>query len=88
LGRQALPDRKEMQDSVGVPDPLAEEAQSAVPNLIHRYPDRVVFKVSTQCAIYCRFCMRKKEVGAPTRFQNKASSPVYSILPGKKIFAR
>jgi lysine 2,3-aminomutase len=48
LGKQALPDRKEMQDVAGDPDPLAEEAQSPVANLIHRYPDRVVFKVSNQ----------------------------------------
>jgi lysine 2,3-aminomutase len=63
LGKQVLPDVKEIQDETGEADPLAEEAQSPVPNLIHRYPDRVVFKVSNQCAVYCRFCMRKRKVG-------------------------
>jgi len=44
-------------------DPLSEEKQSPVPNLIHRYPDRVVFLVSGQCAMFCRYCMRKRKVG-------------------------
>jgi lysine 2,3-aminomutase len=36
-----------------------------VPGLIHRYPDRVVWVVSNVCAVYCRFCMRKRQVGCP-----------------------
>ena len=44
-------------------DPLAEEVLSPVPGLIHRYPDRVVWLVSNACAVYCRFCMRKRQVG-------------------------
>ncbi len=44
-------------------DPLDEELLSPVPGLIHRYPDRVVWLVSSVCAVYCRFCMRKRRVG-------------------------
>jgi lysine 2,3-aminomutase len=44
-------------------DPLAEEKHSPVPGLTHRYPDRVLFLVSNQCAVYCRFCNRKRKVG-------------------------
>jgi lysine 2,3-aminomutase len=61
---QAIPDMAEIEDTLGAPDPLAEEIQSPVPNLIHRYPDRVVLLVSNQCAMYCRFCMRKRRVGS------------------------
>jgi lysine 2,3-aminomutase len=47
-------------------DSLAEEAQSPVPGLVHRYPDRVLMLVTTQCASYCRFCTRSRIVGDPT----------------------
>jgi len=46
-------------------DPLCEDLQSPVPNLIHRYPDRVLFMVSSQCSVHCRFCMRKRKMGNP-----------------------
>jgi len=38
---------------------------SPVPNLVHRYPDRVLLMVTTQCPIYCRFCTRKRLIGQP-----------------------
>jgi len=61
--RQAVPDVRELEDGIAEGDPLAEETQSPVPGLIHRYPDRVVFLVSDRCAMYCRHCMRKRRVG-------------------------
>ena len=64
LWRQAVPDQAELaEDPALFPDPLAEDPQSPVPNLIHRYPDRVVFMISNECAMYCRHCMRKRRVG-------------------------
>ncbi len=65
LQKQAVPDIREIEDVSGSDDPLCEEKQSPVPNLTHRYPDRVLFMVSNQCAMYCRFCMRKRKVGSP-----------------------
>jgi lysine 2,3-aminomutase len=63
LWLQAIPDPRELDDSEGIEDPLNEEQQSPVPNLTHRYPDRVLFLVSNQCPMYCRFCTRKRKVG-------------------------
>lgn len=63
LWRQAVPDPAELADGAGTADPLREEAHSPVPGLIHRYPDRVVLLASEQCAMVCRFCMRKRRVG-------------------------
>lgn len=63
IWRQAVPDSDELRDSACCPDPLEEENQSPVPNLVHRYPDRVLFLVSSTCAMYCRFCTRKRKVG-------------------------
>jgi len=44
-------------------DPLAEDEDSPVPGLIHRYPDRVLFLVTGFCAVYCRYCTRSRLVG-------------------------
>lgn len=44
-------------------DPLAEDKDSPVPGITHRYPDRVLFLVSNVCAMYCRHCTRKRKVG-------------------------
>jgi len=62
---QAVPDIRELQDETGMIDPLDEENLSPVPNLVHKYPDRALFLVSNQCAMYCRFCTRKRKVGRP-----------------------
>ena len=45
-------------------DPCDEDAHSPVPNLVHRYPDRVLLLVTDMCAMYCRFCTRGRLVGA------------------------
>lgn len=63
LWKQAIPDRRELLDTQGIHDPLAEDRFSPVPNIIHRYPDRVLFIVSNRCAMYCRFCTRKRKIG-------------------------
>lgn len=45
-------------------DPLGEDQDSPVPNLVHRYPDRVLFLVTGLCSTYCRYCTRSRMVGA------------------------
>ena len=44
-------------------DPCAEDRDSPVPGLVHRYPDRVLFIATEQCAMYCRHCTRRRLVG-------------------------
>jgi lysine 2,3-aminomutase len=44
-------------------DPLGEDQHMAVPGLIHRYPDRVLFMVLDFCSTYCRYCTRSRVVG-------------------------
>ena len=63
IWQQAVPTPLELNDSVCIADPLAEEDLSPVPNLVHKYPDRVLFLVASECAMYCRFCTRKRKVG-------------------------
>ena len=45
-------------------DPLAENHQSPIKGLVHRYPDRVLFLVSNVCASYCRYCTRSRIIAA------------------------
>ena len=63
IWKQCIPDIKELDDIEGLEDPLHEEADSPCPGLTHRYPDRVLLLVSSECAMYCRFCTRKRKVG-------------------------
>lgn len=65
IRRQVIPVMDEMEDDIGLLalDPLEEQAHSPVKNLIHNYRDRVAFCVSSICAVYCRYCLRKRMVG-------------------------
>jgi lysine 2,3-aminomutase len=64
LARQVIPDPRELDDPCVDADPLAEEAQSPAPLIVHRYPRRVIFLVSNTCSLHCRFCMRKRRVAS------------------------
>ena len=67
--RQVVPALDELEeDVVGVVDPLEEVAHSPVRNLIHNYTDRVAFCITAECAIYCRYCLRKRIVGDADAF--------------------
>jgi lysine 2,3-aminomutase len=66
IRRQVIPTATEMVPFTGMmEDSLAEDAHSPVPGLVHRYPDRVLMLVTTQCASYCRYCTRSRIVGDP-----------------------
>jgi len=64
--RELLPFTAMMEDS------LAEDMHSPVPGLVHRYPDRVLMLVTTQCASYCRYCTRSRIVGDPAETFSQA----------------
>jgi lysine 2,3-aminomutase len=64
IRRQVVPTMEELQDDlVDELDPLDETGHSPVKNLIHNYEDRVAFCVTAECAVYCRYCLRKRMVG-------------------------
>jgi lysine 2,3-aminomutase len=69
---QCVPDIQEIADQRGYEDPLNEEGLSPVRGLTHRYPDRVLFLVSSRCAVYCRFCNRKRKVGSSSMVRKEA----------------
>ena len=63
--RQVVPRLAELDDRAGVSDPLDEVAHSPVKNVVRVYPDRIAFCVNNECALYCRYCLRKRMVGEP-----------------------
>src|SRR5579871_1802815 len=67
MWNQYVPTVQELDIVDGVVDSLEEDADSPVPNITHRYPDRVLFLVSPVCASYCRFCTRRRKVGDPEK---------------------
>src|SRR2546421_8297327 len=67
IWRQYVPTVQELEVRDVLVDSLNEDADSPVPNITHRYPDRVLFLVSPVCASYCRFCTRRRKVGDPEK---------------------
>ena len=67
MWNQYVPTVQELDVIDGVIDSLDEDGDSPVPNITHRYPDRVLFLVSPVCASYCRFCTRRRKVGDPEK---------------------
>ncbi len=66
IRKQIIPLADEIVPFTGMmEDSLAEDRHSPVPGLVHRYPDRVLMLVTTQCASYCRYCTRSRIVGDP-----------------------
>jgi lysine 2,3-aminomutase len=62
IRRQAVPSAEEFSDD-GKADPLNEEGFSVTPTFVKKYPKRGVFLVNAECAMYCRFCNRRRLIG-------------------------
>jgi len=64
IARQFLPSEAELATRPNeLADPIGDHAHSPAPGIVHRYPDRVLLKVTHTCAVYCRFCFRREMVG-------------------------
>lgn len=64
IARQFVPDEAEL---TSLPeecdDPIGDFAHMPVEGVVHRYPDRLLLKITHACAVYCRFCFRREMVG-------------------------
>src|SRR5216683_2488159 len=64
IARQFIPSAEELVMQPGESaDPIGDHAYSPLAGIVHRYPDRVLFKLVHVCAVYCRFCFRREMVG-------------------------
>jgi len=62
--RQFVPTAEELATAPGEhADPTGDGAHTPVEGIVHRYPDRVLLKLTHSCAVYCRFCFRREVVG-------------------------
>lgn len=52
-------------------DPISDFDFSPVPGIVHRYPDRCLFKISHVCPVYCRFCFRREQLGRRSKALSK-----------------
>ncbi len=68
---QAVPSELELISKDGVDDPMGEEFTSPAPCITRRYPDRLIINVTNQCAMYCRHCQRRRNIGEVDRHKPK-----------------
>jgi lysine 2,3-aminomutase len=80
IWRQCVPDEVELEDIDAPEDPLNEDDMSPVPNITHRYPDRALFLVTSQCGLYCRFCTRKRKVGDSHKISMSTLESAFNYL--------
>jgi len=60
--RQCIPTEAENVEG-GHDDPMGEEYTSPTSCITRRYADRLIIKVTNQCAMYCRHCQRRRGIG-------------------------
>jgi lysine 2,3-aminomutase len=86
IARQFVPDVRELQQAPQErADPLSEERLSPVPGVVHRYPDRVLLKLTHVCPVYCRFCFRREVVGpgGPQALSGKTLDAALGYIAGE-----
>src|SRR3954452_14646373 len=68
MARQFVPDAAELEIRPEErADPIGDDTHSPIEGIVHRYPDRVLLKLTHVCAVYCRFCFRREMVGPGRR---------------------
>jgi lysine 2,3-aminomutase len=67
-------------------DPIGDHRHSPIAGIVHRYPDRVLFKLVHVCAVYCRFCFRREMVGPgkPSTLSDQAYGEALSYIRAHK----
>ncbi|MGE5397723.1 MAG: glutamate 2,3-aminomutase [Chitinophagales bacterium] len=69
--KQSVPDIRELSGG-GSLDPMDEEGTSPAPCVTRRYPDRLIINVTNQCAMFCRHCQRRRNIGEEDQHARRA----------------
>lgn len=73
VARQFVPDLRELEVAPGErDDPIGDATHEAVKGIIHRYPDRVLLSAVKVCAVYCRYCFRRADIGPGSKALSQA----------------
>jgi lysine 2,3-aminomutase len=87
IARQFIPDRHELEHQPQeLGDPIGDDAHSPAEGIVHRYPDRVLLKLTHVCAVYCRFCFRREMVGPskPNALSREALARALDYIRGDR----
>ena len=85
IARQFVPDARELQHRPEeLADPIGDERFARAPGIVHRYPDRVLLKLTHVCPVYCRFCFRRETVGpgGPQALSGNALDAALAYIAG------
>ncbi|NJO23609.1 MAG: lysine-2,3-aminomutase-like protein [Sphingomonadales bacterium] len=83
IARQFVPDARELNHKPEeLADPIGDDVHSPVAGVVHRYPDRVLLKLTHVCPVYCRFCFRREVVGpgGPQALSEQATEAVVAYV--------
>jgi glutamate 2,3-aminomutase len=64
--RQAVPSVLEVEDPSVIDEPETVKTNSPAPGITRLYPDRLIINVTNACSMFCRHCLRRRDIG----FQN------------------
>lgn len=59
----SIPTYIELDDEISDLDPMGEEFTNPAGSITRRYPDRLIINVTNECAMYCRHCQRRRNIG-------------------------
>lgn len=59
----SIPSSVELDESISDLDPMGEEFTNPAGSITRRYPDRLIINVTNECAMYCRHCQRRRNIG-------------------------
>ncbi|MEF9992369.1 MAG: glutamate 2,3-aminomutase [Romboutsia sp.] len=59
----SIPSITELYDDSTDLDPMGEEFTNPAGSITRRYPDRLIINVTNECAMYCRHCQRRRNIG-------------------------
>ena len=73
IRRQFLPMLSDLEDDHPclIINSLEEQGHSPVQSLVHRYPDKALFLITSVCPVYCQYCTRSYAVGMDTPLVQK-----------------
>lgn len=67
----SLPTELEL-DQCGDLDPMGEEFTNPAGSITRRYPDRLIINLTNECAMYCRHCQRRRNIGEKDKEKDKS----------------
>jgi lysine 2,3-aminomutase len=82
IQKQFVPDERELNfKETEHSDPIGDRKFSPVKGIVHRYPDRCLLKPVHVCAVYCRFCFRREQIGPNSEsLSKKELEEAYSYI--------